>query len=299
MFLWQCTMRYKILIFTTWSIFQSEALFAAPLTFNTGLPVSKGEYILREQLVMNKSSDDPSTANRDRTELNVVSTLVYGVTPDFALFASIPYTDRRLKTINTRSARGLGDTKLFGRYTLYKENFKGGTFRIAPFVGVELPTGEDNKRDGLGMLPLSVQPGSGSWDIFEGVVATYGTVNWEIDGQMSYQHNNEANNVEVGDIARADGSLQYRLFPQTLSSDTDYFINGILEINLINKDKNRLMGADNSNSGGTTVFLVPGMQYITQRWIAELGVQIPVVQNLNGTALKNDYIVRTGFRINF
>ena len=34
-------------------------------------------------------------------------------------------------------------------------------------------------------------------------------------------------------------------------------------------------------------------------WIVEGSVQIPVSQDLNGSALENDYIVRAGFRWNF
>lgn len=293
-------MKKSVLALAALGIFQSSTVIAAPLTFNTALPVSKGEYILREQFVVNKSSDDPSSENRDRTELSIVSTLVYGVTPDFTLFTTIPYTDRRLESnTNTRSARGIGDTKIFGRYTVYQDDFKGGTFRIAPFAGLKLPTGEDNKTDSSGTLPRSVQTGTGSWDIFGGLVATYGSVNWEIDGQISYQSNNEASNFEAGDTARADASLQYRLLPVKLSSDTDYFINGVLEANLIHTDKNKTGGVDDPNGGGTTLFIVPGIQYAAQSWIAEMGVQIPVMQDLNGTALENDYIWRTGFRVIF
>ncbi len=256
---------------------------AAPLTFNTALPISEGEYIVREQLVVSQSGDDPSGANRDRTELSAVSTLVYGVTPDFALFGTVPYTD--IDT-NTTDAQGIGNTKIFGRYTLYQNDFQGGTFRVAPFAGVKIPTNQDNT-------------GTDSWDSFGGVVATYGTIHWEVDGQISYQANTEADSFEAGDITRADVSLQYRLFPITLSTDTHSFINGVLEVNLIHKDKNKTDGIDNPNSGGTTLFLVPGLQYAAERYILEAGIQIPVIQDLNGMALENDYIFRTGFRLNF
>jgi hypothetical protein len=47
------------------------------------------------------------------------------------------------------------------------------------------------------------------------------------------------------------------------------------------------------------VFLSPGLQYVTKRWIVEGVVQLPVVQNLHGTALENDYVLRAGFRFNF
>lgn len=249
---------------------------AAPLTFNTALPVSKDEYIVREQLVINESEGG-------RTETSVVSTVVYGVTPDFALFGTVPYTN-----IDTNSGdmQGIGDSKLFGRYTVYRQDFQGGTFRVAPFIGAKLPTNQDDT-------------GTDSWDVLGGLVATYGSVDYSIDGQISYQANTEANSFEAGDIARADASLQYRLFPATLTADTDSFINGVLEANLIHKDKNKASGADDLDSGSTTLYLVPGLQYAAERYILEAGVQIPVIQNLNGTAVDNDYIFRTGFRINF
>jgi hypothetical protein len=77
------------------------------------------------------------------------------------------------------------------------------------------------------------------------------------------------------------------------------FLYGVLEANLVRAEKNRIGGVDDPNSGGTTLFLSPGLQYVTQKWILEAGVQIPVVQNLNGAALKNDYILNAGFRVNF
>jgi hypothetical protein len=148
-------------------------------------------------------------------------------------------------------------------------------------------------------LPASIQPGSGSWDPFGGVVLTYQTLDFQIDAQASYQANMEANDVEFGDVARLDGSLQYRLWPRELGSGVPGFLYGILETNLIYQDENRSSGVDDPNSGGFTVFILPGFQYVTKRWIAEAGVQVPVVQDLNGTALETDYILRAGFRFNF
>lgn len=36
----------------------------------------------------------------------------------------------------------------------------------------------------------------------------------------------------------------------------------------------------------------------TRKWIVEAGVQIPVSQNLPGTAPKNDYVFTTSLRLN-
>lgn len=190
---------------------------AAPITTNTALPVAKGEYVFREQGIYNQSGDDPSGANRDHHVALSASVLGYGVTPDLAIFGVVPIAYKKLELTTpggarvTRKDSGLGDIRAFARYTAYKKNMPGQTFRIAPFAGVELPTGTNTETDALGRLPPPVQLGSGSWDPFGGVIVTYQTLDFEIDLQAGYQANTKADGFEFGDVARLDGSLQYRL----------------------------------------------------------------------------------------
>lgn len=278
--------------------------WSAPITFNTALPVYEGGYVLREQFMYMKNADDPSPARRDMLVSGVVSVLGYGVTRDFALFGMLPYLDKRLDMSMggmdvSRSRQGLGDLTLLGRYTAYEANGPGRTFRIAPFFGVKAPTGEDNARDGSAHLPPQVQPGSGSWDMLSGAVATYQTLDFQIDSQVSYKANHEANGFQAGNVLEIDGSLQYRLLPQSLGVGTPTFLYGVMEFNLLHADNDRVGGVDDPNSGGTTLFLSPGLQYVTKKWIVESGIQIPVSQRLNGIALKNNYVFTTGFRVNF
>jgi hypothetical protein len=170
---------------------------------------------------------------------------------------------------------------------------------VAPFFGVKAPTGEDDETDALGRLPPSVQVGSGSWDAFAGVVATYQTLRHQVDSQFSYRANNEGNNFDAGDVIRLDGSLQYRLRPRELTGGVPGFLYGVIEANLIDRDKNRVGGSNDPNSGGTTFSFTPGIQYVTKRWIVEAALQVPVSQDLNGTALENDFIARVSGRFNF
>ena len=278
---------------------------AAPITTNTALPVAKGEYVVREQIIFNKSGDDPSGANRTHRVATSASVLGYGVTPDLALFGVLPLADKSLNLTlpgGSRAKRkdsGVGDIRAFARYTAYKNNMAGQTFRIAPFAGIELPTGENTETDALGRLPPAVQLGSGSWDPFGGLIVTYQTLDFEIDLQASYKANTKADGFEFGDVARFDASLQYRLWPGTLSDSTSAFVYGVGELNLINKEKNRAGGIANPNSGGTTLFGLLGLQYVTARRIVEAGVQLPLMQDLNGTALERDYILRGSIRYNF
>lgn len=92
--------------------------------------------------------------------------------------------------------------------------------------------------------------------------------------------------------------MQYRLWPQELGAGVPGFLYGVIETNLLHQANNKIGGRDDSNSGGAQLFLSPGIQYVTRKWVLEAIVQLPVVQNLNGTALEDDFIVRAGFRVN-
>jgi len=278
---------------------------AAPITSNTALAVGEGEFIFREQVVVRRSSDDPSPMGQDLRVLSVPSVLVYGATRNITLFGIVPYVDKTLdETTSTgqrqrRGDSGLGDVTFLSRYTLYSDDRLGQTRRLAPFVGLKLPTGDDDETDSLGRLSQTLQLGTGSWDPILGTVFTWQTFDWEFDLAGQYLFRTPANNFEFGDQARLDLSFQYRLWPRELGAGVPAFAYGVLESNLLYAGKNEEGGISNPDSGGTTWFLTPGLQLVTKRVILEGAVQVPVVQDLNGNALKNDYIVTGGFRVNF
>ncbi len=297
-------MKKIIFLIVSSCILMIRISWSAPVTFNTALPVAKGEFVFREQFIVNQSGTDPAAVDRDRSAWSAVSVLGYGITGKLAVFGVLPYVNKQLDLSvsgqrHNRSADGLGDVSLFARYTIFQRDWRGRTLRIAPFAGFKAPSGKDNKQDSLGRLPPSVQTGSSSWDASGGVVASYQTLDYEIDGQISYRGNGHSNRFAAGDEIRFDAALQYRLWPTTLDAGVPGFLYGVFESNLIVKEKNQVSGKFDSDSGGTRWFLTPGLQYVTRRWVFEAVVQLPVVQDLNGTALENEYIVRSGFRVNF
>ena len=295
--------RNSLLLLILW-LSVSRMVWSAPITFNTALPVAKNEFIFRQQFVVNQSGHDASESNRDRTAWSAISVLGYGVSSKLALFGVLPYVNKSLD-ISISGQRfnryddGLGDVSFFGRYTAYQQDWPGRTLRIAPFAGFKAPTGKDDVSDNIGRLPPSVQSGSGSWDTFGGIVTTYQTLDYEVDGQISYRGNGTANGFSAGDQLRLDASIQYRLWPKTLTADSSGFLYSVLESNVLFRQKNRVNHQTDHNSGGSQWFLTPGLQYVTRRFVIETAVQIPVIQQLNGTALENSFIVRTGFRFNF
>ena len=262
--------------------------WAAPIATNTALPVSAGEIIVREQLVTTHSSDSLGGMKRQVDRFEARTVLGYGLTSKLAVFGVLPLVnvDRTFGAAST-SDFGLGDAALFARYEVFRSDKPGRTFRIAPFAGLRVPTGRDGRT------------GDGSVDVFGGLITTLASTQWVLDSQLRYGLNREADGFERGDATSFDTSFQYRLSPGKVTQDTTAFVYGVLEISANYYERNRVNGVTDPDSGGFQLYLIPGLQYATRRWIADLGVKIPIVNDLNGTALEPDYSILTSIRVNF
>ena len=257
---------------------------AAPITFNTALPVSEGEIILREQFIFT----DASGPDVDIDAFTALTVGGYGITPKWSVFGVLPLThiDTEISGLSSDTF-GLGDAVLFSRYEIFRHDNRGATTRIAPLFGIRVPTGEDG------------QTGDGSVDIFGGLIATVATTKFNFGSQLVYTANREADGVEAGDTIAFDASLQYRLWPQKLSAETRGFLFGVLEGNITRQDDTRFGGVTNPETSGTSFSLSPGVQYVTQRWIVDLAVTLPVADSFSNNSVRPDYSVLTSIRVNF
>ena len=68
---------------------------------------------------------------------------------------------------------GLGDAKVLVKYRFYRRDSQRGTTQASITVGPKLPTGKTNLRGRDGVLPASMQPGTGSTDLFLAANWTY------------------------------------------------------------------------------------------------------------------------------
>lgn len=270
---------------------------AAPINTDTALPVHKGELLWREQLRFLKAEDSA----RDLEVIAVPSVLVYGFTEKFALIGIAPYLDKNFKAGGVeRGDHGLGDVTLLGRYQVFQLDRPGETFRSQLLGGLKFPTGKDDERDILGRLPHPLQLGSGSYDPIVAGVFTWQRLRWQADFDVAYRINTEANDFRFGNTLAHDAAFQYRLSPWTLPEQgVPHFVYGVLELNGIWAERSEFSGSKIGDSGGYTLFISPGLQYVTKRWVAEVSVQLPVLQELNGGQLKTDFVLAGGFRIQF
>ncbi len=306
---WQPTALSAIVSFVCafcWMLWCNEAV-AGPITFNTALPIAQGQGIVRGQAVVTRATGDPTGADRSFTGVGAESVLAYGATRDLALFVLLPLFLHKSLDFDlpdggrvSRGTNGFGDVVLLGRYTLLEFNWPGKTIRVAPFAGIKMPTGSDSRSDKFGTIPHSLRPGTGSWDPLLGTIFSWQTLGWEFDSDAGYRFNTRADGFEFGDVAFGDLSFQYRVWPWRLErGGVPAFVYAVFESNFIWQGKDRIRGMVDSNSGGFTWFIDPGLQLVTERYVLEAAVRLPAVQDLNGSALGGDFQVVAGFRWNF
>ena len=276
--------------------------FALPINSDLGLTPHKGEFIFRVQSRYTLKGDDPTSQDREVRILAVPVVGVYGFTSKASILVKVPFLDKELSSSNNpdRGDNGIGDTTVLGKYRVYTNNFKGGTSRFSLIGGLELPTGDDDESDSQGTLPASLQLGSGSVDLIAGGAYTYQTLSHEMDVDLRYIFNQEANDFEFGDVFKYNFSYQKRIFPITLPDEGIYSQwNALIELNGNYSQRSESFGSSVSDSGGHTLFLSPGIQFVSQRAVIEASVQLPVVQDLNGNQVETDYTLVLSFRYQF
>ncbi|MBW2465145.1 MAG: transporter [Deltaproteobacteria bacterium] len=275
---------------------------AGPITFNTALPVHGGEVILREQVIWRRATGGPGPESADENVLAVPTVIVWGIHTRVALISQIPflYKDVQLSLPSGarahRTTTGFGDLSTVLRVSALQLDGPGRTLRLAPFAGLKLPTGAQNESDELGRLPPRLQLGTGSWDPIFGLIATWQTLDFELDASLSYNLRTAANDFDAGDEVRADLSFQYRIFPfGDLEGGVPGFVYLVLESRVLWQAEDRGAVAP-TPSGGWSWALAPGLQYVTMRYVIEGAVELPVTQP---DGLHDDFTARLSFRASF
>ncbi len=235
--------------------------FSAGINTNVALPVAQGSFVLRYQ--------GRSTWMDGGTRVFALPVvLAYGVTPSTTGMAVQPYVFLRRPDDSTAS--GLGDPTFLLRQTVLHYDAPRTTSRLALIAGVAPDWGATAVRAG----------GTG---YLAGAVYTLQKERWEFDADSLYRRSNSKNGFRPGDFLSYDVAVQWRLSPAAWpETGVPAQWNLVLEFNGTTEERARQGGAGIADSGGTILRLSPGLQYVTQRFIFEASLLIPVVRNLNG-----------------
>ena len=183
---------------------------------------------------------------------------------------------------------GIGDLTVLGQYRLIDVH---GGFAAALLGGVKLPTGESDARTEAGdPFEVEHQPGSGSTDPMVGVAlaAPWGK-GWSwgssVLATIATKGTAETN---LGSLVNANLALVvrpgYTHDHGAGHDDHGMAFDLILEANGEWRDRMDIAGAKDDNSGGTLIYLAPGMRIGSPgRWSLDGAVGIPLFQDLNGS----------------
>lgn len=237
--------------------------------------------------------------------------LDYAINADWGVNVQLPYIGRSHSTLGTASdgvtpgddggqydskTSNLGDVKVMGRYQGFSPQHNFGIL-----FGVKLPTGShtrtgtstDPGSPGPAVIDRGLQPGTGTTDAIIGLYyADVLNKDWDYFAQGLLQKA----------IAAKDG---FR--PGTgsnLNLGTRYMgFSGFtpqIQLNLRHVRRDSGANADTVSTGGTLVYLSPGIVVpVSKQASLYAFVQLPVYQNVNGVQLAPRYTASLGARFAF
>lgn len=232
-----------------------------------------------------------------------VAKAVLGLNRDFTISLAAPYLKKRLDRgggLPPLRSEGIGDLALMGKYRFFQKTGRAKTLEASLLFGAELPTGSTSETSSGSLLPMPLQPGSGSWDPILGAAITKVEGRWLVSADLISKWNSEAKGYRFGNSLRADLGGHFRLYPARYERYDQKTLNLVAELNSIFASKNRSGGARLANTGGTKVFGTLGLQLIfNQNFLLEAAVQVPLLLDLNGNQLEEDWVSIFGLRLRF
>ncbi|MDO8596227.1 MAG: hypothetical protein Q7R45_06355 [Sulfuricaulis sp.] len=238
--------------------------------------------------------DEIKTLNR-----NLVATLDYSITSDWGVTVQAPWVDRRhwhvhnhhgTKLPESWDFSGLGDMRVIARHRLTSNSESLNARGV--IAGLKLPTGETDITNADGdPAERTLQPGSGTTDLIAGMYLN-GPINMGAQlatgfaqAQIQYPLN-ARDNFRPGNQYMLDLGMTYPLAPAWSS---------LLQINTQIKDRDRGGEAEPRDSGGSFVWLSPGLSYALTRAAKVYGfVQLPLYQRVNGVQLTAGWTAAAG-----
>jgi hypothetical protein len=235
----------------------------------------------------------------------------YSKSHDWGVNIQVPYIDRKHSTLGTASdgftpgpgggqydshTKNLGDIRITGRYQGFTQQCNFGVL-----YGVKLPTGNytltatstDPTAPGPVPIDRGLQPGTGTTDAIVGAYYS-NSINqdWDYFTTALFQRAlNSRNQFKPGDGLNFNLGIRYAGFsgfgPQ-------------LQLNYRHVRRDEGANADQISTGGTLVYLSPGISALVSTQVSVYGfVQLPVYQDVNGVQLAPRYTASVGVRYSF
>lgn len=195
--------------------------------------------------------------------------LIYGITPDMAVTAALPY-------VFSQDGRksGFGDFILRCKYRILRQDFLNGSKALALHWGIKFPTGS-----------RSELRGSGALDAFGGLSFGLESRKHYAFADLRYQFNGSVDNLERGNMLSIDAAYGIRPWKlEYLQPDLVVLAEVLGEFTSKNSDNN----VADPNSGGFVLSFAPGILFSYRNVMVKGGVKFPLLYKLNGAQERPD-----------
>jgi len=249
---------------------QGAAPETAPPLFPGGGLVSYSSTFTTRGLMPEPPGGIPATA-RPTFSYDGEFNFTWGFYRDFDLTVLVPIVTNRFDAVTpTVGGTGLGDTMALVKYRFYRRDSQRGTTQASVTAGPKLPTGQTDLKGQNGvLLPATLQPGSGSTDLFL-------AANWTYTGLFNVRRlvadedfhslirTQGTQRTKLGDDIESRFWLSYRPY-ESKNVAREWFIGPVLT--WLHSSDDRIAGVTQGGSGGdvllagvtTYVGLRPGM----------------------------------------
>jgi hypothetical protein len=196
--------------------------------------------------------------------------------------------------------------------------------------GAVLPTGDTSVATAVGgPFEAEFQPGSGAWSGLLGAAFTRRFGAWSFDTNVLYQFTSEGvQDVNLGNRFLYNAAISYRIsggffgssglvsagLPEPMyhggpkkanhshehgasPSQNGPALDLVLELN--GEWHDRQSGEHGFHSGGSTLYLSPGVRLSIDRWSGFVSVGVPIINDLNGIQPEAEWRVLTGVAVGF
>lgn len=242
--------------------------------------------------------------------------LSYGVTDDLSVNARLPYIKRKniregeiedgVAEAHTHGdSSGVGDLLILTQYKVSNSEKTD----IAIQFGVKTPTGDTEVKDNDGVrFETEFQPGSGSWDFLLGTSISRSINGFSYHANILYNKTTQGSQfTEIGDAFSYNAALSYRLgfdenhdhasHDHSDSESTGVEWDLLIELNGETRAKNEISGIEDENSGGSILFLSPGVRVSAGKFGGFISVGMPVIENQNGKQTDIDTRIVAGLSL--
>lgn len=268
----------------------------APLESTTSATLPAGStlaYLKLDRADYETFSADPSEPESDYADYWILG-LGRGLTPWASVYLFLPY-NRKADEPGGFSTRGFADVSVYGQIGFkYDDGLRLlpeteslddlEDWHMTAYLGLSFPTGDANLRSPSGEIDPGKSPGFGDNSYVFGVAATRMLPGrWTFNQELSLAVFNEyryddGNSTRFGDEFRINSAAIYRIRTQAeQQSRLDFSI----EAQYLGLGRDRSNGIDELATGGSMIYLTPGVRGYRKNFSWAAGIKRPVWTDLN------------------